>query len=792
MWFPESSARRTGRIKPARSVPFFLFLAAGLVVAAGSGCSDRDDKPVPDSMPERATIRLEPHPIAPDHLHDLIEREGRALLPAFAGGPAAACTAVGPPHADRPGPRTIGLFGPDGSIEVPPGGPHRTVWIYRIDTGSLHASTPGSTNLSLASDYCPVPKARWPAGDGLEVETELISFESETGLEAIAAPPSFCYRIRLFNSSGGSLPVRLLLVRQPYRLDGSIEPLAGNVEIGQTVLCNDPAAALRQVAPHGSDVLPPLAEGHPSVSACWFDLDLPSATGEFSRVTPVSDLLFLFPTPADRSRPDGKAVLKQYTKAQVAWEGPDLLNAIRFTLPDEGLANTYRAALAQLLIAATENGIGPNPASADPFRCIETAAAAAALNRAGHFETARRLLRSFSKVIGADGRIPERIDADGSPSPPGIHEPNGRALFSLVDHFLFTQDRVWLEESAYPIIVPAADHLLRLLDQGGESGLLPAPGGGPEGQASARFADSFWALEGLEKASLSARLLGDEKRAALYDDAGRRLGGALEASVSEAMKRQKIAFIPSGPDGGLTPHDALSNGACAWPGTFWTHRTAGAGRAFELYWETWFLDPEGGMKADGSCLSAGMEIGLPFLTLRMRKYPHMILEWYGSHFTSPGFHTWGEIISRDPGMPEFSRAPSLRAAADYITLMRNIFVMEEGEFLFLAPGITYDWFKIQDLIGIRNAPTRFGPLSYSINNQEIKNKHEITGEDYSLFFTKIDLLNTTATVPKGYLLRQVYFTDTFRIKVNGKPYRNVGKDYVMIIPANARTIEIRW
>ncbi len=790
MRYLESTDRRSRNPEPLLPVRLLCCLLGSILSLAGGGCSDSEETASRAARQEGTAVRSSPHRTAPGLLEGQVERHGQRLLPDWAGGPGAAFTTVGRPRRDPNVPHAIGLFGPDGSIEAPAGSTNTTIWLSRLDTGTLHASQSGTTVLSLAQDYCPIPKSRWPAGEGLHVETELTALAADSDHEGPGRAPTFCYRIGIFNVSGQDVPVRLFLVKRPYGLDGTITPLAEGIEVSQPVLCRDRTSALISVPPHGTAEIPPPAKGHPSAATCWFDLDLPSSTGEFSHVTPAAELFFLFS--AGPGKPDQAGVMKRYARTHIAWEGDDCLNKVRLNLPDKGLADTFRAATAQILIAAERTGMRKTVISPEPFNCIETATAAAALNRAGQFEAARLLLGSFSQTIGRDGRIADQIDAEGNRSPPANHEPNGRALFCLMDHFLFTGDLEWLETRAYPIMEPAADHLIRLLEGEKESSLLPAGRPG----AARRYADSFWAIEGLESASRAANLLGKEDKAALYETAGHKLEETLRRSLRDTMERKRISFIPGSPDtgsdGGLLPMDALSNGACAWPGNLWPHSFSGAGRAFELYYERWFLDPEGGMNVNGSILSAGMEVGLPLLALRMYKYPRIVIEWYGRHFTSAGFHTWGEIISRDAGLPDSSGAPSLRAAADYVLLLRNMLVLEEGDYLFLAPGVTIDWFKAQEKIGIRNAPTRFGPVSYQIHNQEIKHTHAVTGEKYSRSVTTIDMLNTTAKVPKGYLMRQVYFTDTLKIKVNGKPYRNVTDRYVMLLPADARTVEIEW
>ena len=55
-------------------------------------------------------------------------------------------------------------------------------------------------------------------------------------------------------------------------------------------------------------------------------------------------------------------------------------------------------------------------------------------------------------------------------------------------------------------------------------------------------------------------------------------------------------------------------------------------------------------------------------------------------------------------------------------------VMERGEQLWLAPFVTNNWLKDGMVVGISNAPTRFGKVSYRITSHVAKGHIEVTIE----------------------------------------------------------------
>jgi hypothetical protein len=52
----------------------------------------------------------------------------------------------------------------------------------------------------------------------------------------------------------------------------------------------------------------------------------------------------------------------------------------------------------------------------------------------------------------------------------------------------------------------------------------------------------------------------------------------------------------------------------------------------------------------------------------------------------------------------------------FLNQSRLVFVMERGDDLWLAPFVTNNWLKDRMTVAVRNAPTRFGPVSYQIKS----------------------------------------------------------------------------
>ncbi len=759
-----------------------------LVSVLAAGCADND--PPPDSPP-----KAEPASAPPMEDSRFIQKACDAtglLWPFWAGGTTAACTPVtAPPSGGAPPDAApMGLFGPDGSAQVSIDSPNLCAVIWRADEDRFYAPQPGKVSLSLSQDYLPIPQARWGAGQGIEVETEL------TGVATGLAPDHegdalfFVYRIQVFNRSREEFPARICVCLRPHRLDGSIRSL-GTIGLEKETICTVDGRGMIQLpavpAIHGA--IAAANRDEPEAYLFGFDVEIGTAEGEFAAATPVVDLNVLLATSPPGEWPEEKKTRIGYARSHIDWASSECLNEVRFHTPNKQLEDTWRAALARLVMAArsvrsTGRGLGRTLFSATSFQTVETTAAAAALNRAGRFTEARILLDCFDDLIQDDGQIPFELLESGEPSGPAAPAWNNRTLYALAEHYRFTHDKEWLAGKK-DLILGAAGRLEEIAARTTEEGLVrPA-----DSSAPIRFADSFDVVNGLESAAFGAAEIGLDDDARRFSRCAGSLRTILRQAIPAAMEEAKINFIPAGPSTGLvraddpdtvtgriTADDAIRLGNCAWPGSIFTARDRWAKRSIELNWIMFFEDAGGGMRSGDIFLPAGMELASTMLALRKEEYPARVLEWYAAHTTKHGIHTWAEALAGSESAAH--RDPSLRADAAYVTLMRNLFVMERGDYLFLAPGLTLRWFEIAKELGVENAPTAYGRVSFSMTTEKLK--------------STIDFLDTSALPPRGYMMNQVYPSQKFPITVDGKPYSPAIQDYLLIFPPGTKRIGIEW
>lgn len=116
----------------------------------------------------------------------------------------------------------------------------------------------------------------------------------------------------------------------------------------------------------------------------------------------------------------------------------------------------------------------------------------------------------------------------------------------------------------------------------------------------------------------------------------------------------------------------------------------------------------------------------------------------------------------------------------FLTQTRIMLVTERGEQLWLAPFVTNHWMKDGMVVGVRNAPTKFGKVSYKITSAVSKG------------FIEAVIEPPTRSSPEALVLR-LRHPDGKQIKavmVNDKPYKdfNPQKEYIRLKPTTGKII----
>lgn len=132
---------------------------------------------------------------------------------------------------------------------------------------------------------------------------------------------------------------------------------------------------------------------------------------------------------------------------------------------------------------------------------------------------------------------------------------------------------------------------------------------------------------------------------------------------------------------------------------------------------------------------------------------------------------WGD---RDFGS---NLAPHGWFAAEYRTLLRSMLVREEGDRLHLLSVVSPDWIGAGKTIAVRQAPTNFGPLAFTLDQPS-------AGQAI------LHLSAQFTAPPKEIVVHLPWFVELKSAAADGKPL--AAHDGTLIVGPDTRTIDLQW
>jgi hypothetical protein len=294
-------------------------------------------------------------------------------------------------------------------------------------------------------------------------------------------------------------------------------------------------------------------------------------------------------------------------------------------------------------------------------------------------------------------------------SRPGQLDGFGQALWAFGDHLQRSGDTSFVQR-AYPAVQRAmawfeaarADDPIKLIPAGD-----PADN---ENVAGHLTGDNFWAYAGVEQAVQMARRLGRG------DDAARWTADLADFRASlQAQVRASAAHV-----GGFIP-PALEGGGQDW-GNYWAAYPAQpfsptdplvsrtiehARRNFREGIATY---------GDPKMLHAYLGFRLLETELERNAQADVIQGFYSelAHTTSSGGSFETSILPFGDRTIDLGSVPHGWWAAEYVTLLRNMLVREEGNGLVLMSALSPSWLTPGQVVAVRDVPTTFGTVGFTL------------------------------------------------------------------------------
>ncbi|MBU1265422.1 MAG: hypothetical protein KJ946_12585 [Gammaproteobacteria bacterium] len=379
-------------------------------------------------------------------------------------------------------------------------------------------------------------------------------------------------------------------------------------------------------------------------------------------------------------------------------------NRCQLACPDPQYQFLYDAAVTSLILHSPDD-VYPGPYTYKRFWFRDAAFIIHALLCAGLTDRAERAL----------ARFPARQTALGYfRSQEGEWDANGEVLWILQRFFELT-GRPPAAEWLGPIRRGARWIMRKRLSNdldAPHAGLLPAGFSAEHlGPNDYYYWDDFWGVAGLRAA---AAMLGkaDPAHSREFAQAADDFAAAVESSLANCEARLGRPAMPASPYRRLDA-GAIGSLACGYPVQLYAANDPRLLDCVEFLLERCFVKGAFYQDMIHSGLNAYLTLHVAQVLLRAGDPRYLELMDAVAALASPTGQ-WPEAIHPLTGGGCMGDGHHVWAAAEWLLMIRNCFVREEGDRLVLCAGVPARWLDQETPIRFGPAPTRFGPVSISI------------------------------------------------------------------------------
>ncbi len=384
-------------------------------------------------------------------------------------------------------------------------------------------------------------------------------------------------------------------------------------------------------------------------------------------------------------------------------------NRCELHVPDEDFQFLYDVAL-RTLVLNSPGDVYPGPFTYKRFWFRDAAFIIHALLCAGFIDRAERAL----------DRFPARQNAFGFfHSQDGEWDSNGEALWIIYRFCRLTgrppKDNWWKS------ILRGARWISkkRLPDDHNSphSGLLPAGFSAEHlGPNDYYYWDDFWGIAGLRAAAYLAGSIGNNKAKEEFLHEATEFSAAVDRSLNKASRRLGRPAMPASPYRRLDS-GAIGSLSAGYPLRLFPPDDARLLDTVNFLLANCFVDGGFFHEITHSGINAYLTLHVAQILLRAGNPRYFDLMTSVAEFASPTGQ-WPEAIHPHTRGGCMGDGQHVWAAAEWVLMIRNCFVREEGNFLILASGIPQRWLGGKSTLSFGPAPTSFGTLSLSIKPEK--------------------------------------------------------------------------
>ncbi|MFO7838309.1 MAG: hypothetical protein R6X08_02265 [Desulfosalsimonadaceae bacterium] len=390
-------------------------------------------------------------------------------------------------------------------------------------------------------------------------------------------------------------------------------------------------------------------------------------------------------------------------------------------IPDAKMQFLYDAALRSLLLLSARE-IVPGPYTYKRFWFRDACLMLNALMTVGGLQRAFRILDTFPALQKVNGYFQ---------SQEGEWDSNGQVLW-IMERFLRlsgqSANNRWLR-SAYKGVQWIRNKRLSKDSGAPHAGLFPAGFSAEHlGPNDYYYWDDFWGLAGLRAAAKIAEMVGSKRRDDILAEAID-FETAIRASIASVSARQSRGAIPASPyrrmDAG-----AVGSMVADYPLQLTAANDVRIGRTLEFLLENCFYKGAFFQDMIHSGINIYLTLDLAQTLLRRGDIRFRELIRACADMASPTGQ-WPEAIHPITGGGCMGDGQHGWAAAEWVMMMRNLFVREEGSTLVLGEGIFPEWLRNGCSVGFGPTPTPWGGVSvdFAVEGKGLRVSLDIERED---------------------------------------------------------------
>ena len=371
-----------------------------------------------------------------------------------------------------------------------------------------------------------------------------------------------------------------------------------------------------------------------------------------------------------------------------------LQNKCELNIPDKNFQNLYEASI-RTLVLCSPNEAFPGPYTYKRFWYRDAAFIVYGLLCSGLVDRAEQALQYFPKHQDRSGYFH---------SQEGEWDSNGEVLWVLMRFYELT-NRLPKNIDWWPIIRRGAKWIInKRLTKDTTSihaGLLPAGFSAEHlGPNDFYYWDDFWSIAGLQAAAKFANIFNQIEDQKIFYEESILLTEAVNKSLNKVSKRIGTQAMPA------SPYRRLDAGAIGSISAGYPLNIYSADDPFLLNTINFLLDKcfvKGGFFQDmiHSGINPYLTLHVAQVLLRAKDKRFLDLVYKVAEFASPTGQ-WPEAVHPHTQGGCMGDGQHAWAAAEWIIMLRNIFVREENDQLLLCSGIPATWLK-------KNAELYFGP-----------------------------------------------------------------------------------